>query len=40
MRLFGMGGRKNGDAGRIIVRMLGSWIFWMPLIYWIYKKRN
>lgn len=28
-----------GQAGRIIVTTLGSWIFWTPLIYWIYKRR-
>jgi hypothetical protein len=28
-----------GEAGRIIVTTLGSWIFWTPLIYWIYKRR-
>jgi hypothetical protein len=27
------------QAGRIIVTTLGSWVFWTPLIYWIYKKR-
>jgi len=29
-----------GQVGRIIVTTLGAWIFWTPLIYWIYKKRN
>jgi hypothetical protein len=28
-----------GQSGRIIVMTLGSWIFWTPLIYWIYKRR-
>jgi hypothetical protein len=28
-----------GQAGRIIVTTLGSWIFWTPLIYLIYKRR-
>lgn len=28
-----------GQAGRIIVTTLGSWIFWTPLIYWIYDRR-
>ena len=27
-----------GQAGRIAVTTLGSWIFWTPVIYWIYKK--
>lgn len=27
-----------GQAGRIIVTTLGSWIFWTPLVYWIYKR--
>ena len=27
-----------GQAGRIIVTIIGSWIFWTPLIYWIKKK--
>lgn len=27
-----------GQSGRIIVTTLGSWVFWTPLIYWIYKK--
>jgi hypothetical protein len=29
-----------GQVGRIIVTTLGAWIFWTPLIYWIYKKRK
>jgi len=29
-----------GQVGRIIVTTLGSWIFWTPLINWIYKRRN
>lgn len=28
-----------GQAGRIIVTTLGSWLFWTPLIYWIYRRR-
>jgi hypothetical protein len=28
-----------GKVGRIVVTMLGSWVFWTPLIYWIYKRR-
>ena len=28
-----------GQAGRIIVSTIGAWVFWTPLIYWIYKKR-
>ena len=28
-----------GQVGRIVVIALGSWIFWTPLIYWIYKRR-
>ena len=27
-----------GQAGRIIVTTLGSWIFWTPIVYWIYKR--
>ena len=27
-----------GQSGRIIVTVIGSWIFWTPLIYWINKK--
>ena len=27
-----------GQSGRIIVTIIGSWIFWTPLIYWIHKK--
>jgi hypothetical protein len=27
-----------GQSGRIIVTIIGSWIFWTPLIYWINKK--
>lgn len=27
-----------GQVGRIVVTTLGSWVFWTPLIYWIYKK--
>ena len=26
------------QAGRIIVTTLGSWVFWTPLVYWIYKR--
>lgn len=26
-----------GQARRIIVTTVGSWIFWTPLIYWIYR---
>jgi hypothetical protein len=29
-----------GQAGRIVVTTLGSWIFWTPVIYWIYKRRR
>jgi hypothetical protein len=29
-----------GQAGRIIVTAVGSWIFWTPLIYWSYKRRQ
>lgn len=28
-----------GQAGRIAVTTFGSWMFWTPLIYWIYKRR-
>lgn len=28
-----------GQVGRISVTTLGAWIFWTPLIYWIYKRR-
>ena len=28
-----------GQVGRIVVTTFGAWIFWTPLIYWIYKKR-
>ena len=27
-----------GQWGRIIVTILGAWIFWTPIIYWTYKK--
>lgn len=27
-----------GQVGRIIVTTLGAWIFWTPLIYWIYRR--
>jgi hypothetical protein len=27
-----------GQAGRIIVTTLGSWVFWTPHIYWIYRR--
>jgi hypothetical protein len=27
-----------GQGGRIIVTILGAWIFWTPIIYWIYNK--
>ena len=27
-----------GQSGRIIVTIIGSWISWTPLIYWISKK--
>src|SRR4051794_10425853 len=27
-----------GQVGRIVVTTLGSWVFWTPLIYWIYKR--
>jgi hypothetical protein len=27
-----------GQVGRILVMVLGSWIFWTPLVYWIYIK--
>ncbi|MFC6998459.1 hypothetical protein [Rufibacter roseus] len=28
-----------GQVGRIIVTTVGAWMFWTPLIYWIYKKK-
>jgi hypothetical protein len=27
-----------GQWGRILVTALGSWLFWTPLVYWIYKR--
>jgi hypothetical protein len=27
-----------GQAGRIIVTTLGSWVFWTPVVYWMYKR--
>ena len=27
-----------GQSGRIIVTLIGSWLFWTPLIYWFTKK--
>lgn len=29
-----------GQVGRIIVTALGSWIFWTPLINWMFKRRK
>jgi hypothetical protein len=29
-----------GQGGWIIVTILGSWIFWTPLVYRLYKKRR
>lgn len=28
-----------GQAGRIIVTTVGAWMFWTPLIYWLYMRR-
>jgi len=27
-----------GQAGRIIVTTLGSWLFWTPIVYWVYRR--
>ncbi len=32
--------RPIGQVGRIVVTALGLWIFWTPLINWVYKRRN
>lgn len=29
-----------GQGGRIIVTILGSWIFWTPLVYWLCNRRR
>lgn len=30
--------RSDRTSGRIIVTTLRSWIFWTPIVYWIFKK--
>lgn len=29
-----------GHTGRVAVTTIGSFIFWLPIVYWIYRKRK